>query len=80
MAAFIDVRNLTKRYGDYFALDSVSLEVAEGEFLALLGPSGCGKTTLLRSIAGFVDNIDGSIAIEGRSMVNLPPKIGRAHV
>lgn len=73
MAAFIDVRNLTKRYGDYVALDSVSLEVAEGEFLALLGPSGCGKTTLLRSIAGFVDNIEGTIAIEGRSMANLPP-------
>lgn len=73
MAAFIDVRDLTKRYGAYVALDSVSLDVAEGEFLALLGPSGCGKTTLLRSIAGFVDDIEGSIAIEGRSMVNLPP-------
>ena len=73
MASFIDVRNLTKRYGDYLALNDVSVEVAEGEFLALLGPSGCGKTTLLRSIAGFIDNIDGDIFIEGRSMQSLPP-------
>ena len=73
MAGFIDVRNLTKRYGSYLALNDVSVEIAEGEFLALLGPSGCGKTTLLRSIAGFIDNIEGEISIDGRSMLNLPP-------
>ncbi|MAY63536.1 MAG: Fe3+/spermidine/putrescine ABC transporter ATP-binding protein [Rhizobiales bacterium] len=73
MASFIDVRNLTKRYGDYLALDDVSIQVAEGEFLALLGPSGCGKTTLLRSIAGFIDQLDGEISIDGRSMADLPP-------
>ncbi|MDF1608671.1 ABC transporter ATP-binding protein [Hoeflea sp. YIM 152468] len=73
MAKFIDVRNLTKRYGNYLALNDVSLEVAEGEFLALLGPSGCGKTTLLRLIAGFIDTSDGEISIDGRSMRDLPP-------
>lgn len=73
MASFIDVKNLTKRYGDYFALNDVSVEVAEGEFLALLGPSGCGKTTLLRSIAGFIGSIGGEISIDGRPMRNLPP-------
>ncbi len=73
MAGFIDVRNLTKRYGSYVALNDVSVEIAEGEFLALLGPSGCGKTTLLRSIAGFIDSIEGEISIDGRSMLDLPP-------
>lgn len=73
MTGFIDVRNLTKRYGNYVALNDVSVEIAEGEFLALLGPSGCGKTTLLRSIAGFIDHIEGEISIDGRSMLNLPP-------
>lgn len=73
MAGFINVRNLTKRYGNYLALNDVSVEIAEGEFLALLGPSGCGKTTLLRSIAGFIDNIEGEISIDGRSMLDLPP-------
>lgn len=73
MANYIDVRNLTKRYADYVALNDVSIGIAEGEFLALLGPSGCGKTTLLRSIAGFVENVSGEIFIDGKSMRNLPP-------
>ncbi len=73
MANYIDVRNLTKRYADYVALNDVSIGIAEGEFLALLGPSGCGKTTLLRSIAGFIENVSGEISIDGKSMRNLPP-------
>ncbi|GAA5629208.1 spermidine/putrescine import ATP-binding protein PotA [Brucella sp. NBRC 12953] len=73
MANYIEVTNLTKRYADYVALNDVSLAIAEGEFLALLGPSGCGKTTLLRSIAGFVDNVAGEILIDGKSMRDLPP-------
>ncbi|MCD4513895.1 ABC transporter ATP-binding protein [Brucella pseudogrignonensis] len=73
MANYIEVRNLTKRYADFVALNDVSLTIAEGEFLALLGPSGCGKTTLLRSIAGFVDNVSGEILIDGKSMRDLPP-------
>ncbi|WP_079211123.1 ABC transporter ATP-binding protein [Brucella pituitosa] len=73
MANYIELRNLSKRYADYVALNDVSLAIAEGEFLALLGPSGCGKTTLLRSIAGFVDNVSGEILIDGKSMRDLPP-------
>jgi spermidine/putrescine transport system ATP-binding protein len=49
----IELQNVTRRFGDVTAVNSVSLSVAAGEFLTLLGPSGCGKTTLLRMIAGF---------------------------
>jgi spermidine/putrescine transport system ATP-binding protein len=70
---FIRVERLVKRYSDLVVLDDISLDVAEGEFLALLGPSGCGKTTLLRSIAGFVDISGGDIVIDGRSVKHLPP-------
>ncbi|MBN9451775.1 MAG: ABC transporter ATP-binding protein [Bosea sp.] len=70
---YIRVEHLTKRYGDLVVLNDISLDVAEGEFLALLGPSGCGKTTLLRAIAGFVEFSEGDIRIDGRSMKRLPP-------
>ena len=59
MSSFIRVDRLTKRYGKATALDAVSLDVEQGEFIALLGPSGCGKTTLLRSIAGFIEPEEG---------------------
>ncbi|MEZ0167477.1 ABC transporter ATP-binding protein [Microvirga sp. TS319] len=70
---FIRVEHLTKRYGDLVVLNNVSIEIAKGEFVALLGPSGCGKTTLLRSIAGFIDIEEGDVSIDGRSMKGLPP-------
>ena len=53
--ALLEVRNLTRRFGDFVAVDNVSFAVEAGEFFTLLGPSGCGKTTLLRMIAGFLD-------------------------
>ena len=52
-AGSVELRSLTKRYGDAVAVDNVSLTVQAGEFLSLLGPSGCGKTTTLRLIGGF---------------------------
>jgi spermidine/putrescine ABC transporter ATP-binding subunit len=67
------LRGVTKRYGDLVAVDSVDLEVQNGEFLALLGPSGCGKTTTLRMIAGFDEPTEGEIEIDGRSTVGIPP-------
>ncbi|MCC7275403.1 MAG: ABC transporter ATP-binding protein [Alphaproteobacteria bacterium] len=65
---------VVKRYGPHAALRSLSLDVAEGEFLSLLGPSGCGKTTALRLVAGFVTPSEGTIAIDGRDMAGVPPQ------
>ncbi|CAN5297566.1 ABC transporter ATP-binding protein [soil metagenome] len=69
----VELRSLTKNYGSAVAVDNVSLTVQAGEFLSLLGPSGCGKTTTLRLIGGFEFPDDGSIAISGRNVENLPP-------
>ena len=49
----LEIRNVTRRFGSYIAVDNVTITVKAGEFFTLLGPSGCGKTTLLRMIAGF---------------------------
>ena len=70
---FLEVRNLTKRFGDFTALRDVSLDVAENEFVCFLGPSGCGKTTLLRTIAGLEPQSSGTIRQQGRDVSSLPP-------
>ena len=69
----VALSGVTKRFEDLVAIDNVSLEVRNGEFLALLGPSGCGKTTTLRMIAGFEDPTEGEILIDGASVVGVPP-------
>ncbi len=68
----VGVAALSHRFGATLALDSVSLDIAPGEFVALLGPSGCGKTTLLRSIAGFIRPMAGDISIDGEPMNDVP--------
>jgi putrescine transport system ATP-binding protein len=70
---FIRIQNVTKQFGDVYAVDSVSLDIYRGEFFALLGPSGCGKTTLLRMLAGFETPTQGRILIDGQDMAAVPP-------
>ena len=69
----LKIRQLTKRFGAFTALDSVSLDVNRGELVCFLGPSGCGKTTLLRAIAGLDIQNEGSIELAGRDVSGLPP-------
>lgn len=72
-APYLQVHNLSKQYGDFVALNQVSLNVREGEFICFLGPSGCGKTTLLRAIAGLEFQTAGSIIQDGLDISWLPP-------
>ena len=69
----IEFKNVTKRYGDFTAIDNLSLNIYEKEFYALLGPSGCGKTTLLRLLAGFETPTSGQIFIGGKDISKIPP-------
>jgi sulfate transport system ATP-binding protein len=70
----IEVTNVTKKYGDFYALDDVSVSLPTGQLTALLGPSGGGKSTLLRIIAGLDTADTGSVAIEGTNATRLPPQ------
>src|SRR5829696_6573951 len=70
----IEITNITKRFGDFVALDNVSLEIPDGDLTALLGPSGGGKSTLLRVIAGLETPDDGSVAFSGTDATDLPPQ------
>jgi spermidine/putrescine transport system ATP-binding protein len=72
--ALLEVRNVTRRFGDFVAVDDVSFNVDAGEFFTLLGPSGCGKTTLLRMIAGFDTPDAGSIVLNGADLRDTPPE------
>ncbi|VAV89802.1 Ferric iron ABC transporter, ATP-binding protein [hydrothermal vent metagenome] len=70
---YLVIRDLWKKFGEFVALEDISLEVMEGEFLCFLGPSGCGKTTLLRAIAGLDLQTSGSVEQAGKDVSNLPP-------
>jgi len=73
--AGVEIRNLSKRFGDHHAVDGVDLAIREGELLVLLGPSGCGKTTLLRMIAGLERPTSGEILIGGERVDgDVPPR------
>src|ERR1044071_2521003 len=73
--AGIQMRNIVKKYGDGFpAVNDVSIDVADGEFVILVGPSGCGKSTLLRMIVGLEDITSGDMIIGGERVNEKPPR------
>lgn len=69
----IEVRNLSKHFGNFIAVDSVDLEIRRGELFSILGASGCGKTTLLRMLAGFESPTAGRIFLDGIDITDQPP-------
>ena len=71
--ADILIKHLVKRFGKVEAVNDVSLQIADGEFLVLLGPSGCGKSTILRAVAGLEDADSGEIVIGGRLVNFIDP-------
>ena len=74
-APIIRACSVSKRYGDFHALDNVDLEVNRGEFFSLLGPSGCGKTSLLSCIAGLIEPSAGTIFIDEQDMTGVPANL-----
>ncbi len=70
---FLQIKRVVKQFGDVFAVDDVSLDIAQGEIFALLGSSGCGKSTLLRMLAGFDKPTSGQIVLAGNDIVALAP-------
>jgi putrescine transport system ATP-binding protein len=71
--AYVRFENITKRFGDFVAVNNVSLKIFKGEIFCLLGGSGCGKSTLLRMMAGFEAPSSGSIFLDGQDMAGVPP-------
>ncbi len=72
MNKLIELKNVTKTYGDNIVLKGVDLDIYHNEFVTLLGPSGCGKTTLLRIIGGFTDPSEGIVLLDGKDILSLP--------
>ncbi len=79
-APLVRFEGVTRRFDDQAAVDAVSLDIAEGEFFALLGPSGCGKTTLMRLLAGFEAPDAGRILLAGEDIAGLPPHRRPVHM
>ena len=67
----IQFKSVTKRFGDFTAIDNLTQDIYEREFFALLGPSGCGKTTMMRMLAGFETPTTGQIIIAGQDMAQV---------
>src|SRR5919108_4312586 len=71
--AYVRIENVTKRFGDFVAVNNVSLRIYKGEIFCLLGGSGCGKSTLLRMLAGFETPSSGALYLDGQDMAGVPP-------
>ncbi len=71
--ASLTLQNLRKQFGEVIAVNNLTLDVGDGEFLCILGPSGCGKSTALRMIGGFEEPTSGDVQIDGQSVLRLPP-------
>src|SRR4029078_7028008 len=71
----LKIKDVVRRFGDFVAVDHVSIDIDAGEFFTLLGPSGCGKTTLLRLIAGFDLPVRGRILLNGEDLAGKPPEL-----
>jgi putative spermidine/putrescine transport system ATP-binding protein len=74
MNAYLELQGIHKQFGSTNVLNSVDLQIREGELVTLLGPSGCGKSTLLRCIAGLTEIDGGQIILDKKNIVNLPPR------
>jgi putrescine transport system ATP-binding protein len=72
---YIQIENVTKKFGDFTAIDHLNLDIYKNEFFSLLGPSGCGKTTLLRILAGFEKVTEGRILLDGEDISEIPPHL-----
>src|SRR6187397_643702 len=72
-APLIRFEAVSKRFGAVVAVETLTLDIAQGEFFALLGPSGCGKTTLLRMLAGFEQPDTGRVVLDGEDLAGVPP-------
>ena len=70
---YITFENVTKQFGDFTAVNDLSLDIYEREFFALLGASGSGKSTLLRMLAGFEEPTSGRILLDGQDLAGIPP-------
>lgn len=70
----IEVKNVTKKYGDFVAVDNISFNIKECEIIGLLGPNGAGKSTTMNMITGFIEQTEGEIIIDGYDMLKKPKK------
>ncbi len=71
MKIALSVKDISKKFGNFTAVDNISFDVEDGKFFSILGPSGCGKTTLLRMIAGFLQPTTGTVEIDGKNMLGI---------
>ena len=72
MSTSVKLEQVTKRFGDFVAVESMTLDIGDGEFFSLLGPSGCGKTTTLRMVAGFEQPTEGEVFIMSEPVAGIP--------